>query len=107
MLTEDEKLFIEYWEKNRDKKKHFVSQLAYGLPYGLVFALPVLVALIFHDWYKSMVYISNSQVIVIIIGVLSIAIFFAVFRTRFKWENNEQAYKELKFKEEKDNAAHI
>ncbi len=107
MLTNDEKLFIEYWEKNRDKKKHFLYQLAYGLPYGLVFALPVLVALIFHDWYKSMVYISGAQVIVIMICVLGIAIFFAVFRMRFKWENNEQVYKELKFKAQKGDAAHI
>ena len=107
MLTKDEKLFIEYWEKNRDKKKHFLSQLASGLPYGLVFALPVLVALIFHDWYKSMVYISSSQVIVITICVLGIAVFFAVFRQKFSWENNEQQYKELKFREQKDDAAHL
>ena len=105
MLTNDEKLFIEYWEKNRDKKKHFVYQLAHGLPYGLMFALPVLVVLIFHGWYKSMVYISGSQVIVIMICVFCIAIFLAIFRTRFKWENDEQVYKELKFKEQKDDAA--
>lgn len=53
-----------------------------------------------------MVYISGSQVIVIIIGVLGVAVFFSVFRMKFKWEQNEQLYKELKFKEEKDNAAH-
>ncbi len=82
MLTKDEKLFIDYWEKNRDKKKHFLTQLLYGLPRGLMFALPVLVALIFHNWYKSMVYISGSQVIVVTICVLGIAVFFAVFRER-------------------------
>jgi pilus assembly protein TadC len=106
MLTEEEKLFLEYWEKNRDKEKHFARQLASGLPLGLVFALPVLVAVIFHNWYKSMIYISGSQVIVISIGVLGIAIFFAIFRMKFKWENNEQLYKELKFKAKKDDAAH-
>ena len=36
MLTKDEKLFLEYWEKNRDKEKHFMRQLAGGLPMGLV-----------------------------------------------------------------------
>ncbi|MDQ6842948.1 MAG: hypothetical protein M3Z92_01150 [Bacteroidota bacterium] len=107
MLTKDEKLFIEYWEKNKDKQKYFLYQLASGLPYGLVFALPVLVALIFHSWYKSMIYISGSQVIVIVIGVFIVAIFFAVFRMKFKWEQNEQMYKELKFKEGKDDAAHL
>lgn len=106
MLTKDEKLFLEYWEKNRDKEKKFLRQLATGLPIGLVFSLPVLIAVIFHDWYKNMIYISTSQIIVIMIGVFMVAVFFAVFRNRFRWENNEQLYKELKFKEKKNDAAH-
>jgi pilus assembly protein TadC len=106
MITKDEKLFLEFWERNRDKEKQFLRQLVTGLPVGLIFALPVLVAVIFHNWYKSMTYISGSQVIVIIIGVLGVAVFFSVFRMRFKWERNEQLYKELKFKERKDDAAH-
>ena len=105
MLTKDEKLFLDYWEKNRDKEKNFFRQIAGGLPIGLVFALPVLVAVIFHGWYKNMTYISGSQIIVIIIGVLGVAVFFAIFRMKFKWESNEQLYKELKFKEKKDDAA--
>ena len=46
-----------------------------------------------------MVYISGSQITVILIAVLAIAVFFALIRMKFKWENNEQLYKELKFKE--------
>ena len=106
MLTKDEKLFLEFWEKNRDREKRFLRQLAGGLPIGLIFALPVLIAVIFHNWYKSMTYISGSQIIVITVGVLVIAVFFAIFRMKFKWENNEQLYKELKFKQEKDDAAY-
>jgi pilus assembly protein TadC len=105
MLTKDEKLFLEYWEKNRDKEKKFFRQLAYGAPWGLVFALPILVLVIFDDWYKNMIPISKSQMILIIITILAIAVFYALFRMRFKWESNEQLYKELKFKEKKDNAA--
>ena len=106
MLTKDEMLFLEYWEKSRNKEKQFLRQLAAGLPIGLVFALPVLVAVLFHGWYKNMIYISDSQLIVIIIGVFCVAIFFSIFRGRFKWEQNEQLYKELKFKENRDGAAH-
>ncbi len=106
MLTKDELLFLEYWEKNRDKQKQFFRQLVAGLPMGLVFALPVLLTVIFHGWYKNMIYISDSQIIVIIIGVLLVAIFFSIFRSRFKWEHNEQLYKELKFKQKKENAAY-
>ncbi len=106
MLTKDELLFIEYWENNRDKESRPLRQLAMGLPMGLVFALPVLLAVIFHGWYKNMIYISDAQIIVIIIAVLLVAIFFSIFRGKFKWEHNEQLYKELKFKQKRYDAAH-
>lgn len=105
MLTDQEKLFVEYWELNRDKQKKTLYKLAFGLPVGLVFALPILLSVIFHQWYKSMIFISGSQITIILIAVLAIAVFFALFRMKFKWEENEQLYKELKFKEQKDNAA--
>ena len=105
MLTEQEKLFIDYWETNRDKQKKLFYGLAVGLPLGLVFALPILLTVIFHEWYKSMIFISGSQITVILIAVFGIAVFFALFRMKFKWEENEQLYKELKFKEQKPDAA--
>ena len=33
-------------------------------------------------------------------AVLAIAVFYALFRMKFKWEMNDQLYKELKFKEQ-------
>ena len=102
MITEQEKLFIDYWEKNRDRQKRSFHQLLLSLPIGLVFALPILLSVIFHDWYKRMIFISGSQLTVVLIGVLGIAVFFALFRMKFKWEQNEQLYKELKYKQEKN-----
>ena len=101
MVTDQEKLFIKYWEDNRDKQKKVFFQLLIGLPIGLVFAFPVILSVIFHDWYKQMTFISDSQITVILITVLGIAVFFALFRMKFKWEENEQRYKELKFKQSK------
>ncbi len=100
MITDQEKLFIKYWAKNRDKQKRSFYQLAIGLPVGLVFALPILLSVLFHDWYKRMSFISNAQITVIMIGILGIIVFFALFRMKFKWEANEQLYKELKYKEQ-------
>lgn len=102
MLTNDEKLFIEYWEKNRDKEKKVLRQLIYGSPWGLIFALPILVIVIFDDWYKNMIPVSKSQMILITVTVIAIAVFYALFRMRFKWDSNEQLYEELKFKEKKE-----
>ncbi len=100
MITDQEKLFIKYWAKNRDKQKRSFYQLAIGLPVGLVFAFPILLSVLFHDWYKRMSFISNAQITVIMIGILGIIVFFALFRMKFKWEANEQLYKELKYKEQ-------
>ena len=99
MLTDQEKLFVDHWEKNRNKEKKILYKLALGLPIGIVFAFPILLSVIFRSWYKNMVYISGSQLTIIIIAVLAIAVFFALAKMKFKWENNEQLYKELKFKE--------
>lgn len=107
MLTDDEKSFIIYWEKNREKDKKVLSKFLYGSPYGLLFALPILVAVIFHDWYKNMIYISPTLITLIIIGVLGIAVFYTLFSMQFKWDRNEQIYKELKFKQSKEDTAHL
>lgn len=107
MLTEDEKSFINYWEKNRLKEKKIVQRLLYGSPWGFIFALPILVAVIFHDWYKNMIYISPTLITLIIIGVIVIAVFYTLFSMQFKWDRNEQIYEELKFKQQNENAAHL
>ncbi len=102
MLTEQEKKFLTYWEQNRVTQKKVLWMLLTGLPAGLLFALPILLAVLFHDWYKNMIYISNSELLLISIGVICVAVFFAIFRGKFKWEYNEQQYKELKFKEDRN-----
>ncbi len=107
MLNQNEKLFMEYWEKSRQKHKRFSYQLLSGLPFGLLFSLPILVAVIFHGWYKIITYISPSQLVVITIAIFGISVFVAVFRMRFKWERNEQFYEELKFRERKIGAANV
>jgi len=105
MVTKDERLFIEYWEKNREKEKKIWRRFLYKSPWGFTFALPILIAVIFHGWYKNMVYISPSLITLIIITVIGIAVFFTVFSMQFRWDRNEQIYKDLKFKAEKEDLA--
>ncbi len=107
MVTDQEQLFLNYWDANRDKQKKLFYRLTIGLPLGLVFAFPVLLSVIFHDWYKRMIFISSSQITLILITVLGIAVFFALFRMNFKWEENEQRYKELKFKQNKSDLTQL
>lgn len=105
MLTKEETDFIAWWEKNRERETKLSYQIIFGLPWGLVFALPILIAVIFNDWYKNMIPISTSQLVIIGITVLAIALFYAVFRKKVKCELYDQQYKELKLKEKKSGAA--
>ena len=105
MITDNEKEFMNWWEENREKEEKIGQKLLYGSPWGLVFALPVLLAVIFNDWYKNMIAISVGQLIIIAIAVLAIALFYAMFKMQVKWEQNEQLYKELKLKDKNNDAA--
>jgi hypothetical protein len=107
MLTKEEETFIIFWEKNREKEKSIWRKFLYGSPWGLIFALPILIAVIFHDWYKNMVNISPALITLIIIGVIAIAVFYTLFSMQFKWDRNEQIYKELKFRQKKEDAADL
>lgn len=103
MLSQQEKEFITWWEANSKREKKWLTQLSIGLPLGLAFGFPILLSVMFRGWYKNMPYVSGSQLTVILIAVLLIIVFYAIFRMRFKWELNEQRYNELK-QIEKDEA---
>jgi len=99
MLTDEEKSFIQYWESNREKEKKSFKQLMIGLPIGFLFALPILVNF-FSGWYKRADMIGRSQFnpLILVIAVLAIAIFYALFSKKHQWDMREQHYLELKKK---------
>ena len=101
MLSEEEKLFLAYWEQNRARQKKIFYQLLVGLPLGLLIALPILLNYML-GWNKRATMVGNAQSspLILIIAVLSIAVFFSIFNRRHKWEMNEQHYLELKEKQE-------
>jgi hypothetical protein len=96
-MTEEEKKFIEYWEKNRLRRKKWIVQLAIGLPLGVVFTILIFINF-FSGWYKRATMVTNTDLSllpVLFIAALLIVIFVAVFSARHKWEQYEQRYKEL------------
>jgi len=94
-MNPEDAAFMEYWSANREKEKKWLTQLMVGLPLGLVFGLPVFLSFLLRGWYKRMPYISGSQFTVILMAVIGIAVFYGIFRMKFKWELNEQRYQEL------------
>ena len=107
MLSEREKQFIVYWEANRDKEKKTNRQLLIGLPIGLLFTIPILLSVFSAKfWYTRADMVANStSPTVLIVAVLIIAVFIAVFYKRHQWEMKEQQYQELKAKERKETGA--
>lgn len=103
-MTDAEKEFMHWWEENRLKEKKLLKQLMIGLPIGLAFGFPILLSVMFRGWYNRMPYISGTELTVILIGVLLIVVFYAIFRMYFKWDMREQQYLELK-KQAMDDAA--
>lgn len=96
-MTDEEKGFMLYWEENREKEKKTLRQLLIGLPLGLIFTLPILLNL-FSGWDKRAAMIANTKLnpVVLIVAVLAIACFFAIFNKKHRWDMNEQRYNELK-----------
>jgi len=106
MISEKETAFLRYWESNREIENTFSSKLTRGFPMALLFGLPIILLLVvirlfFPDWYMKISGISPGMFVTAIIAMLGVVIFYAYFRMQFKWELNEQLYKELKSKENK------
>lgn len=102
MLTDNEKRFIEYWEQNREKEGKLSRQLLIGIPFGLFFAIPIIVILFSGRlWFKraDMVAISHLNPVLLIVAIVGITVFVAVFYKRHQWDMREQQYQELKQKE--------
>ena len=106
MLTDDESRFLQYWEKHRELHSGFSSKLLRGLPMAFLFGLPILllvlcVYLFLPEWYTKISKTSPATFGVVVMAVFIAIIFYAFIRMHFKWEMNEQQYKEIKYKEKK------
>ena len=97
MLTKEENDFIRYWEANRLRRKKTVRQFLLGIPAGLLIVVPIVVSLV-SGWYKRANMEANSgdfNPSVLLVALLLIVGFTAIFWQRHKWDQYEQRYREL------------
>lgn len=97
MLTKEETEFINYWERNRLRRKKVVRQFLLGVPIGLLFAVPIVINL-FSGWDKHADMEANSPEFdprVLFVALLLIVGFTSIFWQRHKWDQYEQRYREL------------
>jgi hypothetical protein len=106
MLSKKEEEFLKYWEQNRFKEKSIFKQLFPGLPVGLSLGAAILL-LLDSGWYQraNMVAQAESSPLIIFVAIVCIVAFTGFFYKRYRWEMNEQAYKELKLKASKDRSS--
>jgi len=104
MLSKRERKFVEYWEANRLREKKLSTQLLFGIPMGLIFALPIFIILFTaKKWYTRADMAAHSvNPFVLVFAVAIITVFIAVFYKKHQWDMKEQQYLELKRKEEKE-----
>jgi hypothetical protein len=103
-MNERERLFVEYWERRRDREGEISFQLLSGLPFGFLFSTPILLVLLSGRWwYKRADMVANAQMSpwILAIAVFFIAFFVAVFYKRHQWEMKEQQYREILARREK------
>ncbi len=104
MLTQQEKDFIDYWERHRNEQKRTVKQFLIGIPLGLLFVIPICINF-FSGWYKRAAMVRNTDdfnPLVLIIAMLIIVAFVAIFSKRHQWEMREQQYNELLSKKQQE-----
>lgn len=103
MLSEQDRRFLEYWEQNREKEKKTLRQLYIGIPSGLIFAIPILIILFSGKfWYKraDAVAVAKLNPTVLIVAILIITAFVAIFYKKHQWDQKEQLYQEIKARDE-------
>jgi membrane protein YdbS with pleckstrin-like domain len=99
MDKDQQRLYIEYWQANREREGRLTNQILSGLPVGLLFAVPVLLILFSARlWYKRADMEANSSMspVVLIIASALISIFVAVIYKRHQWDMKEQQYLQFK-----------
>jgi len=103
MLSEKDKEFMRYWEKERERNNSIGARVLNGLPMAVLFCVPILlfitvVYLFLPEWYTLVSNTLAGSMTTIVIAIIIVVLFFSYFRMQFKWEMNEQLYRELKHK---------
>ena len=106
MISQKDRDFIQYWEQNRDKQKRTFRQFLVGIPIGLLFAIPIFINFS-SGWYKRAAMQRNTDEfspVVLLVALLIIIGFVAVFSKKHQWDMREQHYLELKAKLKKEDS---
>lgn len=96
MLSEQEERFIQYWSVNGERQKTSIRPFLVGMSSGFVVGVMVLIVLS-SGWYERANMVANTRFnsVVFILAILIISFFMAFLYRKFRWEIQDQQYREL------------
>lgn len=96
MLSETEESFLEYWSRKGETEKNSLCPLLVGFSFGVVFGIATIIS-IFSGWAIRATMVANSRLSagLLLLIILIVSIFMGYFYRSFRWEKNEQYYREL------------
>lgn len=102
MLSQTEEDFIEYWSKNGESEKRSLRPLFIGFSFGLVFGVATVIS-IFSGWAIRATMVANSRLSagLLLIIILIVSVFMGYFYRSFRWDKNDQYYRELLVKKKR------
>ena len=96
MLSETEESFLEFWSRKGETEKNSLRPLLVGFSFGVVFGIATIIS-IFSGWAIRATMVANSRLSagLLLLIILTVSIFMGYFYRSFRWEKNEQYYREL------------
>ncbi|MFN4006124.1 MAG: hypothetical protein ACK4HE_01305 [Chitinophagaceae bacterium] len=107
MLTPSEEKFIAFWQQRREQEGGISRPIIKGFSIGLAIGLLILLALNSGFYERaSMQAASKMSPLTLMMAIIIISIFSAIFFQRYQWDMKEQQYQELLAKKRRlENAA--
>lgn len=97
-LTKEDKDFMAFWERERDRRKKWTYMLFHNLQIGILFGAPIaLFFMLEAPRHRSL--ITRTDLILIMTGIALTACFYAIFRGHSNWDASDSHYQILKMKE--------
>jgi len=96
MLSEAEESFIEYWSRKGETEKNSLRPLLVGFSFGVVFGIATVIS-IFSGWAIRATMVANSRLSasMLLLIIVSVSVFMGYFYRSFRWDKNDQYYREL------------
>jgi len=103
MLTPEEEKFLKYWSDDKNKTRNSFITFRRGLMIGMVFGIGILINFA-TGWYSRANMVANSQStpLVLILAIIIIMLFSSYFYRAYSRENNDQRYRELLARKDKE-----